>query len=472
VAPAPADGDGAHRELALQLLVRGNAVLAPAARHHLALLGGTTTPADCLVALGYLARPGQLIRGPAIREYEQAFAKRIGVRYAYSFSAGRVGLYGLLGALRVGAGDEVLLQVPTNVTVPNAIRFAGARPVYVDCELESYNIDLEQAERQITPRTKVLLLQHTFGIPVNLEAALALARRHGLDVIEDCVHSLGATYQGKPVGSFGRAAFFSTEETKTISSTMGGMAVTDDAELAHRLEAFQARCAGPPSGLTARYVLKLVVYHVLTQPSIHGYMRRIYESLGERQPLPRPTSAAEQQGQRPAGYERRLSNAQAALALRQLRRLDSNLKHRREVANEIESWLSTRGFHTPAVPKGAVSAFVRYPLWVKDRPAGLEATRRQLVLGTWFTSVMGDSVAAGRSDYESGSCPRAELAAQHLVNLPTHLRVDVADVDGIASRLAERAGIRRKGEPLASAEGILHSPPAAVTGAATQPQIA
>src|SRR5260370_27314690 len=98
-------------------------------------------------------------------------------------------------------------------------------------------------------------------------------------------------------------------------------------------------------------------------------MRSIEESLGERQPLPRPTSPAEQQGQRPAAYERRLSNAQAALALRQLRRLESNIRHRREVANEIEAWLSARGLHTPAVPAGAVPAFVRYPVWVKDRPA-------------------------------------------------------------------------------------------------------
>ncbi|MDQ3854768.1 MAG: DegT/DnrJ/EryC1/StrS aminotransferase family protein, partial [Chloroflexota bacterium] len=228
-----------------------------------ALLGGTTTLADCLVAMRYLANAHGLVHGGAIAAYEQAFARQIGVGYGYTFSSGRVGLYGLLRVLGVGPGDEVLLQVPTHIVVANAVRYVGARPVYVDCELDTYNIDLEQAERRITPRTKVLVLQHTFGIPADLDGALALARARGLEVIEDCVHALGATYNGRQVGSFGRAAFFSTEETKTISTTMGGMVVTDDPELAAGVHAFQASCAWPSASLTVRYVLKLVLYHLL-----------------------------------------------------------------------------------------------------------------------------------------------------------------------------------------------------------------
>ncbi len=202
-------------------------------------IGGTTTLADCMVALRYLLSRQELVEGPAIAEYEAEFARIAGARYACSFWAGRVGLYALLVGLGIGRDDEVLLQVPTHVVVANAIRYTGARPVYVDCALESYNIDLAEAERRITPNTRVLLLQHTFGNPVDLDAALELASRHNLVVIEDCVHALGATYRGRPVGSFGRAAFFSTEETKTISSTMGGIVTTDDPGLAARLIAFR-----------------------------------------------------------------------------------------------------------------------------------------------------------------------------------------------------------------------------------------
>src|SRR5437867_755488 len=166
----------------------------PHLSRRLALLGGTTRRSDCAEALRYLVRPAQLVQGAKVEEYEQAFARTVGIKYAISFNGGRVGLYGLLRALGVGEGAEVLLSVPTHIVVANAIRFTGARPIYVDCRSEDYNIDLGEAERRITPRSRVLLLQHTFGIPVDMDAALAFARRHNLVVIEDCVHALGGRY--------------------------------------------------------------------------------------------------------------------------------------------------------------------------------------------------------------------------------------------------------------------------------------
>jgi dTDP-4-amino-4,6-dideoxygalactose transaminase len=400
---------------------------------HLALLGGTTTARDCLTGLRYLADARHLVQGPAIAAYEEAFANVIGVRYAFSFAAGRVGLYGLLRAMRVGPGDEVLLQVPTHIVVANAIRFTGAKPVYVDCRLDSYNIDLEEAERRITARTRVLLLQHTFGVPVELEAALGLARRHGLEVIEDCVHALGATYRGRQAGSFGRAAFFSTEETKVISSTMGGMVTTDDPELAAGMHAFQASCAWPSPSLTRRYVLKLLAYYLLTEPHLHQPVRALYERMGQRHPLPRPTSNAEFRGLRPPTYEVRLSNAQAALAHRQLRRLGPNLAHRRAVAAGYRACLPETAFRPPA---DSQPAFVRYPVWVTDRGEAVKAAAPRALLGTWFTSVLEEAAAPACGDYELGSCPRAELATNHLVNLPTHPRVRTGDVEALASLVA------------------------------------
>ena len=417
----------------------GNEFLPSILPRRLALLGGTTTLTDCLVALRYLADVRHLVRGAAIAEYERAFAKQIGVRYAYSFAHGRVGLYEILRALEVGPGDEVLLQVPTHIVVSNAIRYVGARPVYVDCRLDTYNIDLEQAEQRITPRTKVLVLQHTFGIPAELDAALALAHKYGLTVIEDCVHALGTTYGGRQVGSFGRAAFFSTEETKTISTTMGGMVVTDDPELAVRIQALQANCAWPSVWLTVRYVLKLVLYHLLTEPHLHNYTRTLYEFFGRRNPLPQPTSDEEVQGLCPTKYELRLSNAQAALGLRQLGRLETNLAHRRTIARAYGERLSRQGFNVPRPPVKAEPAFVRYPIWVEARAAAMRIANRHAVLGTWFTSVLEEATSPVYGDYEMGTCPRAEEAAQHMVNLPTHLRVSMQDVEVISSSIAGMA---------------------------------
>lgn len=435
-------------------LVSGHRIknlLQKATVRRLALLGGTTTFTDCLLALYYLVDHHHMIHGEAITEYERAFAKQVNVRYAYSFSHGRVGLYSILSAMRIGPGDEVLLQVPTHIVVPNAIRFTGARPVYVDCQLNTYNMDLEQAERLITTRTKALVLQHTFGVPVDLDAVLDLTHRYKLNLIEDCVHALGATYDGRQVGSFGRAAFFSSEETKTISTTMGGMAVTDDPELAEHLRAFQQTCAFPSVSQVAGYILKLVLYHCLTEPHLHHYVRIIYELFGKPKPLPEATSDEEAQGKRPANYELRLSNAQAALGLRQLRRLETNLAHRRATAKVYSKRLSEAGFHIPQPPAKAEPAFIRYPVWVEDTDLARKLAAWHAVLGSWFSSVLEESVSPACADYEMGSCPRAEDATRHLINLPNNPRVTVQDIEMIVSAVARSETIaksRAYGDPL------------------------
>jgi dTDP-4-amino-4,6-dideoxygalactose transaminase len=393
----------------------------------------------------YLASPPEMIEGPAIAEYERAFALAVGVRYAHSFAGARVGLYGLLEALGIGAGDEVVLQVPTHVVVANAIRYTGATAVYADCDLSTYNIDLRRLERHITPRTRAIVLQHTFGIPVDLDAVLSITRRHGLLLVEDCVHALGATYRGRRVGSIGHAAIFSTEETKTISTTMGGMVVTDDPELAAKLAAFKARCAPPQRSLVTGYLVKLVTYHVLHEPYVHRLPRRLYELAGRRNPLPQATSPDEARGLRPEGYERRLSNAQAAIGLSQLQGLEANLAHRRAIADLYARRLPELGYAVPRPPPGAVPAYVRFPVRTPARAAAIAALAPHAVLGTWFTSVLEEAQASDAVGYAPGSCPQAELAARELVNLPTHRRVRRADAEHIVAALGalrQRSAVR------------------------------
>ena len=403
-------------------------------RRQLAQLGGTTTWSDCAAALGLLLPGGPLVQGAALGEYERAFAAYIGVRHAVSFAHGRLALYALLRAAGIGPGDEVLVPVPTHVVVANAVRFSGAAPVFVDCRADSWNMDMAAAETRASERTRALILQHTFGNPADIDAALDLGRRKEFDVFEDCVHALGSRHRGRLVGTFGRAAFFSTEETKTISSTMGGMAVTDDDDIAASLRGFQARCAWPSRWLVARFVLKLLGYHVLAQPHVHPYSRAVYEALGRRNPMPGPTSAAERLGRRPPGYEMRLSNAQAALALRQLRRLDENLAHRQTIAAIYAGRLGSLGGPPAVTCTGDEPALLRYPLRVSDRPAALKAVAADALAGTWFTSVLEEAARPDDSGYVPGTCPVAEESARHLINLPTHPRVTVADAERIAAR--------------------------------------
>ena len=401
-----------------------------------AQLGGTTSAGDAARALALAARPKRLIEGPAIERYEAELARRVGAEHAISFGAGRVALFGILRELGVGEGDEVIVPLPTHIVVTNAVKYLGAKPVYADCRLADYNADPDAVAALIGPRKRAILENHTFGIPVDMEALLALAGEHDLPLIEDCVHALGATWRGRQLGSIGSAGFYSTEETKIISTTMGGAAVTSDFELAERVRAFQRECPAPGRSLTARRLVKLALYYVLTEPHVHTAARTAYEMLGKRQPLPVPTSEAELAGERPEQYEERLAAAQAEIGLAQLARLDENLAHRRRVAAEYEAALEPLGFVAPAVADDAEPAWVRYPVRVADREAAIRALRRHTVPGTWFTSVQEEAVRPTINGYVAGTCPQAERAARELVNLPTHQRVGPKDVAAIVEAMS------------------------------------
>jgi dTDP-4-amino-4,6-dideoxygalactose transaminase len=151
---------------------------------------------------------------------------------------------------------------------------------------------------------------------------------------------------------------------------------------------------------------------------------------------PGATSAQEQRGQKPARYEQRFSNAQAAIALRQLRRLGDNLTHRRQIAALYHEQLTQAGFKVPLIPPASQPAFVRFPVMVEDRDLAMRVASQRVVLGQWFNSVLEESHQPSDGDYLAGSCPRAEYAAAHLVNLPTHLRVKAGDVEVIKSIFA------------------------------------
>ncbi len=158
----------------------------------------------------------------AVGRYENAFASWLGVHRAYAFWKGRVALYAILKALGVGPGDEVLMPGYTCVMNVNPVKYLGAKPVYVDVEPLTYNIAADSLSARITPRAKVIIAQHTYGYPCDMDAVTKTARRHRLPVIEDCCLALGATYKGRKVGTFGAAAYFSFQWNKPYTSRLGG----------------------------------------------------------------------------------------------------------------------------------------------------------------------------------------------------------------------------------------------------------
>ncbi len=143
-----------------------------------------------------------------ICEYEAAFSNWFNAKRAFSFWRGRVALYAILKAMGIGPGDEVIVPGYSCVMAVSPVVYLGAKPVFVDIESETFNMDVGQIESKITPRTQLIIAQHTYGYPADMEANLAIAERNGLEVSEDCCLSVGSRYKGKLTGTFAQSAFF------------------------------------------------------------------------------------------------------------------------------------------------------------------------------------------------------------------------------------------------------------------------
>jgi perosamine synthetase len=356
-----------------------------------------------------------------INEYERRFAKCCGVKHGIGFGAGRMALYAILEALNIGLDDEVIIPAFTCVVVPNAILYRGARPVYVDIEPRLFNIDVRKVEAAITPRTKALYAQHTFGVPCDVDALRDIARRHQLPMIEDAAHALGATYQGKPVGSLTGIAFFTTDHSKVINTHLGGMAVTDSDALAARLRRVQGDAGSLDNKSMRRLVRSFLLEYVLFAPrvlwlgrTIHtvlarlGFLFYFFDELKTTKPTEYP-------------YPCRLSSAQAQLGLSQLDNLQSNLAHRRQIANWLEQKVRWNGMNSHQVNE---STWLRYSFLVRDRSKFEACFSKSFDLGIWFTSIVqGRTEDLEAVGYHPGSCPVAEYVVLHIVNFPTHLRI-------------------------------------------------
>jgi dTDP-4-amino-4,6-dideoxygalactose transaminase len=199
------------------------------ARQHAALKG------DLLAAIGQVLDHAQFVLGEEVAEFERRFAALCGVEHAIGVNSGTDALVLALSALEVGPGDEVVTVPNSFVATTAAIRLLGARPVFVDVR-DDLNLDPTQLEAALTPQTKAILPVHLTGRPCEMDAILAVARRHGVAVVEDCAQAVGAEYRGRRVGSFGALGCFSLHPLKNLNACGdGGVITTDDPTLAARL---------------------------------------------------------------------------------------------------------------------------------------------------------------------------------------------------------------------------------------------
>jgi perosamine synthetase len=231
--------------------------------------------------------------GKYIERFESAFAEFCGVEHALSCCNGTVALHLALLALGVGPGDEVIVPTLTFVASANAVSYCGARPVFVDSDAETWNMDTNLIEQAITPHTKGIMVVHLYGHPTDMDPVVALARERGLFIIEDAAEAHGAEYKGKRVGAIGDIATFSFYGNKIITTGEGGMVTTNDANLAARVRQLKGQGQDP----ARRYWFPMM------------------------------------------GYNYRMTNVEAAIGLGQIEKIDWHTARRREIAGWYRKYL-------------------------------------------------------------------------------------------------------------------------------------
>jgi len=269
--------------------------------------------------------------GPFVQRFEAAWREYYGCRHAVSVNSATSGLYAALGALNVGFGDEVIVSPSTMSACAVGPLIYGAIPVFADIERETGALDPASIERNITPRTKAILVVHQYGIPADMDPIMELARQHDLKVIEDCAQSHAAKYKGRYVGTIGDIGVFSLNVNKSIQSGEGGVCITDDDDLSYRLELIRnhAEAVVGPAG---------------------------YENIVNM-----------------IGFNYRLTELQAAVALEQLNKLDRINEVRMGYVDYLNEKLAEFDF-LDLMPgrEDSVSTFYTYPFRFNPEVAGVD----------------------------------------------------------------------------------------------------
>lgn len=366
-------------------------------------LSPNTESDDVLVAVKMLCMPWKWKHGR-----ERIAVKKYFMEEAVFFNSGRSAFLALLHAFGIGRGGEVIVQAFTCVAVPNSVLWSGATPIFADID-DSYNLDPKDVERKITQKTKVIVVQHTFGIPAQIDALAAIAKKHNLLLIEDFAHTMNIKMSGD-------AAFYSFGRDKVVSSVWGGAAVISSKYkvLSSKLKQYQEKLAMPGYFWIFQQLLHPIAFSIILL-LYDVYIGKIFLVLLQKlHLLSVPVYPEERLGRKPNDFPAKYPNALAALLVNQLNKLDRYTRQRKEVSKVY----------------GREFPYLRFPLRVENPTQEIaNAKEHGILLGNWYHNVIDPE-----SPYKPVDCPKADLAAKHIINLPT--RISVKDAKHVWKNLS------------------------------------
>lgn len=396
-------------------------------------LSPNTQEDDARLALSLLFAPEKWLDKKYVLALEQEFQELFGNRFpAFAANSGRSAEYVILKALGIGRGDNVAIQAFTCVAVPNSVLWTGAKPLYIDID-KSYNLDPTDLRQKINKNTKAIIVQHTFGIPAQIDKIKKIAKENNLFLIEDCAHALGATYKKRLVGTFGNASFFSFGRDKILSSVFGGMILCIDKSISLEVKKLVSCLPDSSAFWVVQQLLHPVMMNKFILPlysiQIGKVLLAILQSLGI---LSKAVFEEEKLCHRPSVFPSRMAGGLALLALHQLKKLKNFNKRRREIAKRYFQRLKNTDFCLPPNIQG--SCWLRFPV-LHQRAADiyLLAKKKGIILGNWYPEVVWPVANLKLVGYKKGSCPNAEKAAKNIVNLPTYPLLSDRQVDDVVS---------------------------------------
>jgi dTDP-4-amino-4,6-dideoxygalactose transaminase len=334
---------------------------------------------------------GHFILGPQVARFEESIAAYLGVKHAIGLASGTDALVIALRALNIGEGDEVIIPAYTFFATAGTVMSVGAKPVIVDVDPQSYQIDVSKIEAAITPKTKAIIPVHLYGLPAEMNPILEIARRHGLKVIEDNAQGFGAEYLGKKTGSFGDIGCLSFFPTKNLGAYGdGGAVVTNDSSLAEQMRMLRA----------------------------HGWKKKYYSEM--------------------VGYNSRLDAMQAAILQAKLPYLDGWNEKRRELSQRYTEHLAPLGVVTPVEREWAKHVYHLYVIRSPKRDE-LQAFLKQKGIASevYYPIPPHLSVPCKKFGYKEGDCPHAEKAALETLALPLYPEMSLDQQDEVIAAVRE-----------------------------------
>jgi len=273
------------------------------------------------IAISNVLKSGWVMQGPKVEEFEKIIATYVGVKYAVAVSSGTTALHLALLALGIGDGDEVIVPSFSFIASANSILYTGAKPVFVDIDSKTYNLNPKDIERKITQKTKAIMVVHQVGLPAEMDEIMNIAKRKKLLVIEDAACSLGATYKGKQTGSIGDIACFSFHPRKSITTSEGGIITTNSFKVSELLKSLRNH------GVVKKNNMETYLY---------------------------------------LGYNYRMTDICAALGLVQFKKFNIILKRKRDLAEKYNRAFSdTKNIITPFTPSQSEHTYQSYVIRIK-----------------------------------------------------------------------------------------------------------